>query len=477
MTYLREKEAALMPDRNSDAPNDLCVSQSAISMNRRRFLVAGTAIAAAAASTRRAPADAGTAATQDSPDRHPLLITTNPVIIAARDAALDVLKPSRADLERGLELHSRSLVFDSYGFAPRAAMDGAALKQAEAEGASDQELADLREEFGMLRAASVPEERAEFDEAMRCAGVTCIFQNAGQEGQDPLRLLKRLARFTYLGDMLRGTLVRASRPEDIEAAHSAGKHCLYLTTNGVPLAQEWDSAVEEFQYVRVFFQLGIRMMHITYNRRNMLGDGCAETANGGLSDLGRAAVAELNRVGIIADVAHSGWQTSLETAQASQKPMVASHTTCDALNHHIRAKPDEVIKAICDTGGLIGICCIPNFLGGTGDIAALLDHIDYVVKTFGIEHVAIGTDVAHTSQYSSRPEAKGGPSRGRRRSRFAALWPQGALGGNWPRAASLKWTNWPLFTVGLVQRGYRDEDIQKILGGNILRVCRDVLPG
>ena len=63
----------------------------------------------------------------------------------------------------------------------------------------------------------------------------------------------------------------------------------------------------------------------------------------------------------------------------------------------------------------------------------------------------------------------------RRRNRFAALWPEGALGGNWPGQATLAWTNWPLFTVGLVQRGYTDDDIAKILGGNMLRVCRAVL--
>ena len=218
------------------------------------------------------------------------------------------------------------------------------------------------------------------------------------------------------------------------------------------------------------------MMHMTYNRRNMLGDGCAEPANGGISDLGKAAIAEMNRVGVIVDVAHSGWKTSLESAQASQKPMVASHTTCAGLNQHIRAKPDEVIQAICDTGGLIGICCIPNFLGGEGDIAALLDHVDYAVKKFGVEHVGIGTDVAHRSQLTTEPATKL-PSRGRRRTRFGALWPEGALGGRWPKADTLTWTNWPLFTVGLVQRGYKDEDIQKILSGNMLRVCREVLKG
>ncbi|MCA9080043.1 MAG: membrane dipeptidase [Planctomycetaceae bacterium] len=434
---------------------------------RRQFLQAGVALAAVSKLSRRLIAD-------DSPERDPLLVTTNPVVIKGRDAALALLKPTAAELEAGLRLHRDSLVFDSYGFAPRAALDGATLQQLVDAGASDAEFADATEDQMMTRAAVVPAEREEFREAFECAGVTCIFQNAGEEGQNPLRLMKRLARFTYLGDMLRDVLIRAARPDDIVVAKEQGKHCLYLTGNGVPLPQQWVSVEEELGYVRLFYQLGIRMMHVTYNRRNMLGDGCAETANGGLSDFGRAAIAEMNRVGVIVDVAHSGWRTSLEAAQVSTKPMVASHTVCAGLNHHIRAKPDEVIKAICDTGGLVGICWIPNFLGGNGDIVALLDHIDYVVEKFGIDHVAIGTDVAHTSQHSRAPEAKR-PTRDKQRTRFGALWPDGALGGNWPGQATLAWTNWPLVTVGLLQRGYTDEQVQKILGQNMLRVCRAAL--
>lgn len=466
----------MQPNGSEDTPqradSPVLAEPRTSGLDRRRFLQSAAAVMAA--STTLHAVRGQEPGKSFSVDRDPLLITEHPTISRVRDAALEVLQPTRAELERGLELHRRSLVFDSYGFAPRAAVDGDALAAADADGASDAELQDMREEMGMTRAALVPREREEFLSAMRTAGVTCIFQNAGEEGQNPLMLMKRLARFTYLGDMLRDVLVRASRPEDIEAAQSAGLHCLYLTGNGVPLPQLWTTVEEELGYVRLFFQLGIRMMHLTYNRRNMLGDGCAETANGGISDFGRAAIAEMNRVGVIVDVAHSGWQTSLEAAKASSKPMVASHTTCADLNHHIRAKPDEVIKAICETGGLVGICCIPNFLGGTGDIAALIDHIDYVVKRFGIDHVAIGTDVAHTSQYSAEEGGKV-KGRGRRRPRFAALWPPDALGGNWPRRNSLAWTNWPLFTVGLVQRGYTDEEIQKILGGNVLRVCREAM--
>ncbi len=439
--------------------------------SRREFLATTVATASASAIT---PVLAAEPVEKYIVDRDPLLITENPVIQRVRDAGLDLLKPTRAHLEHGLELHRQTLVFDAYGFAPRAALDNRQMTAAIEAGASDVEVQDLQEEMGMTRAALDPQERAEFAEAMRCSGVMAIFQNAGEETQEPLQLLKRLARFTYLSDNLRGTLVRATSPQDIEAAHQAGQHCLYFSGNGVPLPQTWVSVEEELSAIRLFFQLGVRMMHVTYNRRNMLGDGCAETANGGLSDLGRAAVAEMNRVGVIVDVAHSGWRTSLEAAQISKKPMVASHTVCDALRHHIRAKPDEVIKAICDTGGLIGICWISTFLGGSGGLDALLDHIDYAVKKFGINHVAIGTDVAHTSQYAAAA-AKGIPSRGRRRTRFAALWPPDALGGQWPKANTLGWTNWPLVTIGLVQRGYQDVDIRKILGGNILRVCRDVL--
>ena len=440
-----------------------------VDWSRRNFL-ATTVVAAA--SPLVVPAIGAEPGEKYHVDRDPLLLTENPVIKRARDAGLDLLKPTRAHLEHGLEVHRQSLVFDAYGFAPRAAIDTKQMAAAIEAGASDVELQDLQEDMGMTRAALDPQERLEFDEALRCSGVTAIFQNAGEETQEPLQLLKRLARFTFLTDRLRGTLIRASTPQDIEMARQSGQHCLYFSGNGVPLPQTWISAEEELSAIRLFYQLGVRMMHVTYNRRNMLGDGCAETANGGLSDLGRAAIAEMNRVGVIVDVAHSGWQTSLEAAKVSRKPMVASHTVCNALRHHIRAKPDDVIKAICDTGGLIGICWIPTFLGGTGGLDALLDHIDYAVKKFGIDHVAIGTDVAHTSQFAAAA-AKGLPSRGRRRTRFAALWPQDALGGQWSKAETLGWTNWPLVTVGLVQRGYADDAIRKILGANILRVCKD----
>jgi membrane dipeptidase len=404
----------------------------------------------------------------------------NEIIQRAREIALSILKPSQRELEHGMELHRNSIVCEAYGFAPRAAVDGDAVKAAVEAGASEAELQDMMEDMRMTRYVTDPGEREEFMTAWEAAGVTCILQNAGEEGNSIPRLIKRLARFTYVTDMMRDFVQKAVTPEDIVAAKRQNKHCLYLTCNGVPLPQDWVSVEEELRYIRVFFQLGIRMMHLTYNRRNMIGDGCAESSNAGLSDFGRAVVAEMNRVGVIVDVAHSGWQTCLDAAKVSERPIVASHSACWSLNQHHRCKPDEVIRAIVDTGGYIGICCVPAFLGGSGDINAMLDHIDYVVKRFGVDYVAIGTDVAYASSASGQ-EYRKIPKRRSSRSRWEALWlPNDPLfAAEWRQEhqrLSLAWTNWPVFTVGLVQRGYSDEDIQKILGGNVLRVARAVWP-
>ena len=160
---------------------------------------------------------------------------TNEVIQKSRRAALAVLKPTAAQLERGLKLHQESLVFDTYSFAPRCAVDGEAMAKLAQENASAVEIKDARERMMMIRCVDDAAERDEYMQAWKAAGVTCIFQNAGEEGQAPLRLIKRLANFTYVTDHLKGFLNKAATPTDIIAANKAGKHCLYLTGNGVPL--------------------------------------------------------------------------------------------------------------------------------------------------------------------------------------------------------------------------------------------------
>jgi len=394
----------------------------------------------------------------------------------ARGAALAILQPSRRELEHGLELHAESIACDAYGFSPTSPLDGAALKAAQEAGATQMEMQDLREEMMMTRWLRDPVVEAEYREAWQAAGVTCVFQNAGEESQSVKRLIKRLARFTFVTDERSEFVSKATSADDIVAAKASGRRCLLFSGNGVPLAEEWVSLEHELGYVRIFRQLGVRMMHLTYNRRNMLGDGCAEPADGGLSDFGRAAIAEMNRLGVIVDVAHSGQRTSIEAARASARPVVASHTACAALHSHVRGKSDEVIRAIADTGGYVGICTLPAFLGGDGSLRAFLDHICHAVRLVGADHVAIGTDRGHRCLRRQEEAAKV-PARPQR-PRWENFWPPNdpLFKPEWNRPElelPLAWTNWPIYTVGLVQRGLSDDDIRKIIGGNVLRVLRE----
>ena len=398
---------------------------------------------------------------------------------AARQVALDILQPTASQLEHGLELHAESTVCESYSLGLLAPIDGDAVARVAVSGASSAELQLLTESMRMTRWAASDDLRAEYRDAWEASGVDCAFQNAGEEGNDPLRMLGRLAHYTHLTDQMRDFVCRAAFPEDVEAVREAGRRSIVQTCNGVPLAGEQGTVEGELRYVRLFFELGCRMMHLTYNRRNPIGDGCAEPGNAGLSDFGHAAVAELNRQGIIIDVAHSGWQTCLETARASSSPMVSSHATCDALNHHHRAKPDELMKAIADTGGTVGITNVPAFLGGSGCIDAMLDHLDHAVGVAGAEHVTIGTDRPYVGVQTQDENAKVPARNGTQRRRWEALWWEDdpvhqAAWKDEGMTLSTTWTNWPLFTVGLVQRGHSDEDIRRIIGGNILRVARDV---
>lgn len=443
-------------------------------MDRRELLGAGSLVLAGTAAGKAVAQEQSDGGDAAADALSAITENLNPQIQRCREVALNDLKPSASELQRGLELHADALVFDSYGFAPRAAIDGEAIKRAALSGASAIELKDMREQMTMTRYVTDEAERLEYESAWRASGVTCVFQNAGEEGQDPLKLIKRLSNFTYASDMLPEFSPKAVTPDDVVTAKKEGRHCFYFTGNGAPLTQQWVSVEDELRYIRVFYQLGIRMMHLTYQRRNMIGDGCGEPANAGLSDFGREVVREMNRIGVIPDCSHSGWQTSLEAAQMSELPCVASHTVAGGVYPHFRSKPDEVVKAIADTDGFVGICCIPWYLRGAGNINVLIDHIDYIAKKFGPEYVAIGTDMGYNSQNASAENRKAAVANlgGRRREDFRSLWPKDDFKRTAAMADSVAWTNWPLFTVGLVMRGYSDDEIRKIIGGNVMRVTR-----
>jgi membrane dipeptidase len=222
-----------------------------------------------------------------------------------REIALGILKPSPADLERGLKLHANALIIEPYGSAPQTAVDVDILRTAQDEGSAREEVFDLHRDMIRTGAAIDPVERDAFTDSWDASGVTCIVQGGGSLDQDPERHFKSMARFLYLTDKLGDYVRRAVTPDDILEAKAQNCRSLYMALCNVPLPLRWDSVEGELRYIQTFFNLGVRMMHLTYNRCTMLGEGCSEPTDGELSDLGRAAIAEMNRVGVIVDVAHA----------------------------------------------------------------------------------------------------------------------------------------------------------------------------
>lgn len=222
--------------------------------------------------------------------------------------------------------------------------------------------------------------------------------------------------------------------------------------------------------------MGVRLMHLSYNRRNFAADGCAERADAGLSALGRELVHRLNEAGIVIDVPHTGERSSREAALESEKPIMASHTGAKGVFDYIRTKSDETLRTIADRGGLIGICAVTGMVGGTGTLPMMLKHIRYIADLVGCDHVGIGTDGRYMHCWPAGDRVTLYDN-----AEFSDRW-----WGNWAEFpnpnkknipvpneshyGSLAWLNRPLFTVGLGKSGFSDDEIAKILGKNFLRV-------
>jgi len=392
--------------------------------------------------------------------------------------ALDLLRPDRKTLEHGLELHRQSVVVDAFGFAPyplttRMITEINALNE---EGATPEQLQDRLLDMRVTESVRDEEAYAQCLEAWNASGVTGTMQTCGGEGPFD-RQIRHLSRFFLVWDRNPGLVRKATTPGDVLRAKQEGARCQYVSLNGLPGDHIQLGADAGLDMVDHCYNLGCRMMHLTYNLRNLIGDGCIEPADAGLSNWGREVIARMNRVGILVDVPHSGRRTTLDAAEASSAPIAASHTACQALYPHDRGKSDQEIKAIAATGGFVGICVLAWVLAERGTLVDLLNHIDHAVRLVGPDHVAIGTDKPAMADIPEGMNMKPlAPSKARNRN-WLPKHKASPEANEEPRTGSLRWTNWPLFTVGLVQRGYSDDDIRKIIGGNVLRVLGQVADG
>lgn len=379
-----------------------------------------------------------------------------------------------------MEMHAEGLSLDHFGFLPAIhskELEGAwnALREAQIGGA------DFHFELSLLRQRAgtrTPDALEEFLYALAASGLSGLIQTAA-EGKSFDQDFKRLASFRGIERACGGKLATFGSAAELERFHASGTFAIALSVNGPPITGNLMDPRDEFQWLETWHDLGVRLMHLTYNRRNPVGEGCMEETNAGLSDLGCELVSRLNKLGIIIDLPHTGEQTSLDAIRVSQRPVMASHTGRKTFCDHNRNKSDKVLKAIAESGGLVGVVSLPSLLGGKGDLSTLLDAVQDMVALIGADHVAISTDYAYKSSFpaefshGSLPGAEYNPS-------WWGIWKPGGSKGSRSTehfGGSLHWTNWPLFTVGLVTRGFSRADIKKIIGGNFLRVLRARSPG
>lgn len=256
-------------------------------------------------------------------------------------------------------------------------------------------------------------------------------------------------------------LVRARTVADLDRARAEGRIAVfYLFQNTVQFGRSLDR-------LDAFHRMGLSSCQLTYNTRNHVGVGCWE--EGGLTPFGRDLVARMNELRMLVDVSHANMQTMREAAAASRAPILVSHTACMAVHANRRNTTDEVMRAIADRGGLIGVCQMRPFLTPkkTDNLHAYFDHLLHAIKVAGIDHVAIGSDRDHRVIELS-PEYIAELKREEGAQVSDSELPYFIAELNGPRRMEV-------VRDGLAARGLKPADVDKVMGGNVRRLYAEVI--
>ena len=257
---------------------------------------------------------------------------------------------------------------------------------------------------------------------------------------------------------------RVGRAADLSRIKRAGQVGVII---GMQNAEHFRSPDD----VRLFHGLGMRCAQLTYNEQNLLGSGCTERVDGGVTDFGVAVIEQMNEVGMLVDLSHCGERTTLDGIELSRKPVAITHANCRALNDNPRLKTDECIRKLAAKGGVFGVTGVRMFVRDREPttIEHLVDHIDHVVRIAGIEHVGIGSD-SDLNGYDDLPQAMREQIRAAYKASYGFREKGDIEGFDHPR----KMLD---LTEALIRRGYSDAHIEAILGGNFQRLLAQVWGG
>lgn len=295
------------------------------------------------------------------------------------------------------------------------------------------------------------------------SGINIFHTAIGMGGPDAyLETLKFFASWNGLIADHTDRLTRVDSAADLDRVKSSGKIGVIL---GLQNSEHFRTAAE----IDFFQGLGQRVSQLTYNSRNMIGNGSTERRDEGISDFGIAIIERMNTVGMAVDVSHCGDRTTLDAFEVSRKPVLITHSNCRALvPGHPRCKTDEAIKKMGAVGSVMGITGVRMFMKGDEPttLEHVLDHFDHVAKLVGPEHLGVGSDVDLYGYDAMPPELN----------RQLRAGYKGSYG--FREKIDIEGLDHPRrmfdLTEGLIRRKYSDKDIEGILGGNFKRVLAQI---
>jgi len=290
---------------------------------------------------------------------------------------------------------------------------------------------------------------------LRRGGVSAFFSNVSNSHQTLRETMNSLLTFRRFVEES-PDLSFCTSASDIERAIGAGRIGVLATF------QDSYCLGYDVDLIELFHTLGVRMVQLTANDRNVIGDGCGEPANAGLSKLGKRLVKTMNQLGILIDLSHVGDATRRDALELSDSPVVFSHGNARGCCDNVRNIADEDVKLLAKRGGVIGATTYPTLCTWEKKptIDSFLDNVRYMVDLVGIDHVGLGL----------------GQIEGLDIDDYLAKYPEMYGVDPWPEGVESV-TAWPLILEKLSDRGFSTEDVAKIAGGNFLRVYRLVFDG
>jgi membrane dipeptidase len=243
--------------------------------------------------------------------------------------------------------------------------------------------------------------------------------------------------------------------DDVERARSSGRLAVGFDIEGA------NAIGDQLSLIELYYDLGVRWMLMAYNTNNLVGGGCQDDDQG-LTDFGREVVAEMERVGMQVCCSHTGHRTVRDVFEVATRPVIFSHSNADAVRSHPRNIPDDLIRSCAATGGVVGINGLGTFLGGTDNLVeSYVRHVDHVVQLVGPEHVAVSLDhVFDTDELEEFLE------------KMQHTFPPGL--GYEDALEMVSPEDLEDIVEKLLGLGYGDEPLQAILGGNWMRLAREV---